>query len=105
MPQFKGDPRNGHRYRVAIAQCLANSDTCHLCGHHGAQTADHVIPVKEWLRLYGSYEGVNDQANLRPAHGAKGRTVNACPICRKVCNQARGARPLTRTAQPRSRDW
>jgi len=104
MSMKAGDPRNGHRYRVAVATCIANSDLCGLCGHHGARTADHIIPVDVWYRRYGTYDGVNDQTNLQPAHGTKGRINNPCPTCGKLCNQAKGARLIV-AVSPRSRDW
>lgn len=44
---------------------------CHLCGHGGARTVDHVIPVTERPDLALSL------ANLRPAHGSG----NRCPTC------------------------
>jgi hypothetical protein len=100
MPMRPGDPRNGARYRRAVAECLAASDLCHLCGHPGARTADHLISVRDWPP---GVPGVNDPANLIPAHGMKGRIRNACPVCGLLCNQVRGARPLT--TSPRSRDW
>ena len=99
MPQPRGDPRNGHRYRTTVATMLANNDMCWLCRHPGARTADHVISVKAWLRLFGSYAGVNDPANLRPAHG----TNNPCPVCDKLCNQVKGAG--TADQEPHSREW
>jgi len=101
-----GDPRNGHRYRKAVAACLAESDICGICGHPGARTADHIISVDEWLRMYGTYDGVNNPNNLQPAHGTKGRINNPCPHpdCNgRLCNQSRGARTLTPGI--RSRDW
>jgi len=109
MSMKPGDPRNGHRYRVAVATCIANSDLCGLCGHHGARTADHIIPVDEWLRRYGTYDGVNDQTNLQPAHGTKGPINNPCHQCRAagrngMCNQSKGARLIV-VVSPRSRDW
>lgn len=57
-------------YRRARAGCLANDDTCWLCGLPGADTVDHVHPV--------ALGGTNDPANLRPAHAP--------------CNRAKGAR-------------
>jgi len=99
-----GDPRNGHRYRTAVANLLANSDRCGLCGHAGARTADHVISIKVWLALHGTYEGVNHPSNLQPAHGTKGRIVNRCPTCDLLCNQLKGADTLTEP-EPHSRDW
>lgn len=103
MPQPKGDPRNGHRYRTAVANMLANNDMCWLCGHPGARTADHVISVRDWLRIHGSYAGVNNPANLRPAHGVKTFVNNPCPVCGLLCNQVRGAGAPP--AEPHSRQW
>lgn len=99
-----GDPRNGRPYRRAVKQCIADhGGMCHLCGHGGAGTADHIVSAKEWLALHGNYDGVNDPDNMAPAHGVMGRRLNRCPVCGLLCNQVRGARPLTRA--PRSRDW
>lgn len=47
-------------------------DTCHLCGGHGATTADHLRPR--------SRGGTDALENLAPAHG--------------FCNTGRGAAPL-----------
>lgn len=84
---------NGHRYRTARAAVLAHSDTCWLCGHDGADQADHVVP-----RSVDRTRDHADTTNLLPAHG-----VNGCPTCGEKCNQVRGngttARPI------RSRDW
>lgn len=44
-------------------------DTCHICGRPGADTADHLVPVK--------YGGANTLENCRPAH--------------RRCNSRRGA--------------
>lgn len=102
------DPRGDYTYQCNVAAMLAVDNTCHLCGHDGARTGDHIISVREWLQLFGTYDGVNDPANLAPAHGTKGRDLNPCPQCEALgrnplCNQSRGARPLEPEA--RSRDW
>lgn len=83
---------NGHRYRVARAAVLELSDVCHLCGHRGADTVDHLVP----LSMGGD---VADPANLAPAHG-----VHGCPVCKVKCNQARGNGSVIRH-RTRSRDW
>ncbi len=103
MSRTPGDPRNGYTYRVTVARMLASDDLCHLCGHHGARTADHIISVREWLRRYGTYAGVNHPSNMRPAHGTMGRIRNRCPECKRLCNQQRGSRTLTPAR--RSQDW
>lgn len=102
MPQ-PGDPRTGAVYRRNCALTLTTSDRCHLCGHPGAMTVDHIVSVKRWRALYGTLQGVNDLSNLAPAHGTRGRVLNACPTCGLVCNQSKGAgAPLP---SPRSREW
>jgi 5-methylcytosine-specific restriction endonuclease McrA len=63
-----------HAYRKIRAALLTESDTCHWCGHSGADTADHLIPV--------SRGGAKlDPDNLAPIHG-----VNGCPTCGRKCN-------------------
>lgn len=62
------------RWRQALtAECLyVKGTTCHLCGGHGADTADHVVPR--------SVGGLDVIENLEPAHSS--------------CNSARGAQTL-----------
>jgi hypothetical protein len=103
VPQPRGDPRNGSAYRRAVATLLAQSDLCWLCGHPGAHTADHVITVKRWLTLHGTYAGVNHPTNMRPAHGTKGPVTNPCPVCGLLCNQVRGDGPPP--TERHSREW
>lgn len=47
-------------YRRNRAIVLAQSDICWLCGRPGADSADHIIPVRD-----GGSDAVT---NLRPAH-------------------------------------
>jgi hypothetical protein len=68
-----------HTYDINRVICLANSDRCWLCGHPGADQADHAIPV--------SMGGTSALSNLRPAHGTA-----PCPTCGRHCNQERGNR-------------
>lgn len=105
MPKFPGDPRNGTAYQKAVTDMLANSDLCHLCNHRGAKTADHIISVKDWLALYGSFDGVNNPSNMRPAHGVMGKALNKCPTCGKLCNQVKGPGRKPHIPEPRSRNW
>jgi len=90
------NPRQAHshsRYRRVRKAILARDPTCWLCGHGGADTLDHVIPVSKAPQL------AQDPTNLRPAHGVAG-----CPTCGRRCNQERGNGPPAR-ATTRSRDW
>lgn len=83
---------------------LAVSDLCHLCGHHGARTADHIITPADWQTRFGTLAGVDGLGNLAPAHGnlGNGPIHNRCTTCGKVCNQVRGD---TVIAPVRSRQW
>lgn len=109
MTSTPGDPRNTKAYRDTAAHILATSDLCHLCGHHGAHTADHIISIRQWLHTHGTLDGVNHPTNIAPAHGGGSPTApNRCTQCvaaghNGLCNQSRGARELT--PQPRSRNW
>jgi hypothetical protein len=63
-----------YAYRKIRAALLAESDTCHWCGHGGADAADHLIPVARGGATL-------DPDNLAPIHG-----VNGCPTCGRKCN-------------------
>jgi len=85
-------------YRRNRATVLANDDTCHLCGHGDAHTVDHIIPARDWPRGPDGklLPGLDDPANLAPAHGTMGnQELNPCPMGCGLCNQRRGARPLS----------
>lgn len=56
--------RAGRRWRQLRTAVLAHCDICHLCGHPGADTVDHIVPL-----IDGGLEF--DPGNLRPAHGRK----------------------------------
>lgn len=74
----------GRAAQRMVALCLAvYGERCHLCGHDGADSADHVVPRAVAPELTWQLD------NLRPAHHAP------CPSCGIRCNSARGARPLT----------
>lgn len=72
---------DAYAYRKARAWLLAESDVCAVCGHLGATTADHDIPL--------SRGGSNALENLVPAHG-----VDGCETCGRKCNQEKGERTL-----------
>lgn len=76
--------RGGRPYtRFCRAVYLMWGRTCHLCGHPGADSVDHLIPLSVWP------DQPLDPTQARPAHGVAG-----CPTCGVKCNQSRGAAPL-----------
>lgn len=54
-------PQYGHRWQQVRRKVLDACDVCWLCGHRGADSVDHVIPISKG----GAHL---DPANLRPAH-------------------------------------
>lgn len=104
--RYRRPSTGGSRYRHNRAILLALDDVCGICGHPGARTADHIIQPKLWARLFpDNPRGVDDLANLRPAHGtmAPGQPPNPCPTCGRLCNQSRGS--TLPVARPQSRRW
>lgn len=98
------DPRKTAEYRRNAPRVLALSDICHLCGHPGARTVDHLVSVDEWKRRFGNWIGVNNLENLAPAHGNRGHLgENRCTTCGALCNQARGKASLR--PERRSQQW
>lgn len=93
-------PRSRHRtgrpYRRAREQMFAiYGHTCHLCGHDGAHTADHLTPVSL------DPEQPISPHDMRPAHGTRGgQPPNPCPTCGRLCNQERGAGPVDAVFTP-----
>jgi hypothetical protein len=81
-----------HRHRKNRARLLAESDTCHWCGHPGADTADHLQPVARGGAPL-------DPENLGPIHGVAG-----CPTCGRKCNNEKGAGGMSARLVT-SRDW
>jgi 5-methylcytosine-specific restriction endonuclease McrA len=61
MPTQAGDPRKTSRWQRIRKQILVENDICWLCGHPGADSVDHVVPIRKGGEAY-------DLANLRPAH-------------------------------------
>lgn len=88
-----GRSANGYRYRTARKAVLDASTTCHLCGHEGADQADHALPRSSHPEIDDA-----DVSNLLPSHG-----VNGCPTCGEKCNQVKGNGTLTKPV--RSRLW
>lgn len=89
MSRQQSPHRHGRPYRRARTQMFAiYGDLCHLCGHPGARSADHLTPISVWPGQ------PVDPHLMRPAHGIEG-----CPTCARKCNTERGAGPLAQ-AQP-----
>lgn len=74
--------------------------TCHICGHPGANEADHLTPIS-----VDPHQPV-DPYLMRPSHGGR----RGCPYCPRTrgkprrCNQERGNRPLAGAYTP-PLDW
>ena len=81
-------PKYGRVWRQRIVPAVLRRDVriCHICGHPGADTADHLFPVAEmndeqFKRL------MMDPANLKAAHH------KPCEIC-SALSEARGNGPI-----------
>lgn len=75
--------------RTRQAVLIAHNYICHMCGHPGADTVDHLVPL--------AHGGTNTYDNLRPAHGK--RQAWGCPG-----NYAKKDGP-TPALRPPSRHW
>lgn len=86
MPTGAHGRVGGHRWRKLVAYVLErDASICWLCGHPGADSGDHVVPLK-----HGGAE--LDPENVRAVHHRR------CPTCNRACNQSRNARPVTPAA-------
>jgi 5-methylcytosine-specific restriction endonuclease McrA len=85
------NPLSSPAWKKTRAAILASGGVCWLCGHPGADTVDHVVPLSQGGALL-------DPANLRPAHG-RARPEYGCQG-----NYGRGNRP-PKPPLKRSRDW
>ena len=86
--QSGGQHARGRRWEAfARAVIQRHGGLCHLCGHGGARSVDHVIAVAERPELEW------ELSNCRPAHNAP---HNRCPVCGLGCNQIRGALSIER---------
>ena len=82
----KVDGRSGHKWRQIRMQVLAANNTCWLCGLPGADTVDHIFP----LRL--APDLTHEITNLKPAH--------------RKCNSSKGAKMGSQVQRhPVSRQW
>ena len=83
-----GDGYGGRAARRWVAAVLDTYGTsCHLCGHPGAESGDHIKPRATHPELMYVVE------NGRPVHH------QPCPVCGVRCNSRRKAKPLV-TAEP-----
>lgn len=76
QPRRNGSTRRGRANAKAV---LRGSTICWICGHDGADAADHVTALARG--------GSNTLVNLKPAH-----SVDPCPTCGERCNLRKGAR-------------
>jgi hypothetical protein len=112
--------RSEPRYLNSRAKVLAASDICGICGHPGAITCDHIVPLAVWPRDAAGrlLPGHDAPENLMPAHGTAGPgpgRLNRCLVCGQLCNQVKKASvnvPLSpgrgryeHQPSPHSRDW
>jgi hypothetical protein len=90
---------NGRRVTAAIRWVIArDSGICWLCGHPGANSCDHILPVKDFPELEWQ------RTNWKAAHLHKAGTQGGCttPGCQCPGNKGRGTKPHT---APSSRRW
>lgn len=86
--------RSTRTFRRMRDNTIAASDICIVCGHRGADSADHIIPIDIAPHL------AEDPDNLGPCHH------EPCPTCSRRCNRDKGTRTLGEvTALVTSRDW
>lgn len=64
---------------------LAASDVCHICGHPGSDSIDHVIALARARDAEHAKQLDEDLSNLKPAH----HDVE-CPTCGERCNRSKG---------------
>lgn len=98
-----GDPRTGRRWMALVAHVIARDHgICWRCGHEGADTGGHVLPIATHPQL------ALDPENLRAEHGTRRRIATDGFDC--IGNYAAGARdagqiPGPDLADPRRRQW
>lgn len=81
MPRYWRQGPRANRWRKDVFAMWGY--VCHLCGHGGADSADHLVPLATWANQ------PYDARISRPAHGVLG-----CSTCKLKCNSSRGHRRL-----------
>lgn len=82
----KSDGRQSRAWRKLRSEVLAASSVCWICGHPGADTVDHLVPLSLAPEL------AHERSNLAPAH--------------RSCNSRKGQRlPRDVVRVPTSRRW
>jgi 5-methylcytosine-specific restriction endonuclease McrA len=90
--------RSGRPWLRARKRVLQASTICWLCGHDGADSADHLVP-RAHLLATGQTHLLNAISNLAPAHH------EPCPTCNIRCNRKRGTGMPSRKQAAASRPW
>jgi hypothetical protein len=92
------DPRTGRAW-LTLARWIITRDhaTCWRCGHPGADTAGHILPVKTHPHL------ARDPSNLRAEHGRRRTLAIDGYDC--IGNYAAGADAGQRTNAITQRRW
>ena len=71
-------PGGGRRWQRLVQQVVQRDlGRCHLCGHYGAKSADHLITVEEDSALFWKL------SNVKAAHGYP----NGCTECTYAAKQ------------------
>lgn len=73
----------GKAWKTLVAfVVMRDAGICHLCGHGGATSGDHVLPVATHPHLE------LDAGNVKASHWWP------CPTCGKRCNSIKGTRRM-----------
>lgn len=79
---------SGSRRQKRNKAILAKSDVCHICGHPGSDSVDHVLPLAPVAYDPAEMKRRDtDPDNLKPAHHDA-----PCPTCGERCNRSKGDR-------------
>lgn len=82
-PKRYGAEGGGRWARMVAHVVQRDAGLCHICGHFGGKSADHLIPVTERPDL------ALEVSNLKAAHAYP----NGCPEC-SAASVARGGKPV-----------